>query len=141
MANDFDVSLYHLVYDWARYANKDLGTTMAKKNIGKTYALLRSRRFRVLFTGSTPSSVMFDFLMYGKFVDMGVGRGQKLGDVKGNQTIYRETGIKGRKAKKWFSKVLFPEANTLAKLLSEQFQIEAGNMINENIDNKINLPL
>lgn len=139
--SDIDVSLYKIVYDWARYANKDLGKMLDKKHIGKTFELIKSRKFRVLFNGSTPSSVIFDFLYYGKFVDMGVGKGWKLGDLKGNQTIYKETGIKGRKATKWYSKTIFPEANTLAKILAEEFGIQAINMVNENIDNNINLEL
>ena len=84
---------------------------------------------------------VFTFLNYGKFIDMGVGRGQKIGDVKGNQTIYKETGIKGRKAKKWYSKVIFPEANTLAKLLAENYGIQISNSITESLDDSIILSI
>lgn len=136
-----NASLYKLVYDWARYANADLAKMIDKKRIGKTLALLNSRRFNVVANGEVPDKVVFDFLIRGKFVDMGVGRGQKLGDVKGNQVVYKETGVRGRKPKKWFSKVIFPEANTLAKLLAEQFGIISQNMINESIDSTIKMPL
>lgn len=134
-------SLYKLVYDWARYANDDLGKSIEKKRIGKTLALFNSRKFNVIGTGSLPDKVAFDFLLRGKFVDMGVGRGQKLGDVKGNQAIYSATGVKGRKPKKWFSKVLFPEANTLTKLLADQYGIISQNIIKENIDSTIKMSL
>jgi hypothetical protein len=136
-STNVDVSLYRVVYDWARYANKDMGTMLNKKNIGKSFALVKSRKFQVLFNGSTPSSVMFEFLARGKFSEMGVGRGQKLGDVKGNQVLYREAGVKGRKSKMWFSNVLFPEANTLARILAEEFAIHSVNMIKESIDSTI----
>ena len=115
------INIYQLVYDWARYTNRDLGKSMDKKKVGVTFALVKSRKFRVDGSADDVRRAVFSFLDYGKFTDMGVGRGQKLGDVKGNQVIYRETGVKGRKAKKWYSKVIFPEANTLAKLLAENY--------------------
>ncbi len=134
-------NMYQMVYDWARYANRDLGKSLDKKKVGVTMELVRSRKFRVEGSGDDVQKAIFSFLEYGKFVDMGVGKGQKLGDVKGNQVIYKETGIKGRKAKKWYSKVIFPEANTLAKLLEENYGLKITSELNESLDDAITLSL
>jgi hypothetical protein len=135
-------SISILVSDWSTYLKRDLIKSMLKKKIGNTGNLKNSLSFKIQYgTDGTPEKVIIAFNYYGKFVDMGVGKGQKLGDVKGNKALYRATGIKGRVAKPWWSKTIFPEANTLAALLKEQYGITAINMINENVSPSINMQL
>lgn len=135
------ISMYDLVYDWAKYANQDLGKSLTKKHIGVTGALSSSLKFSLIGPHDDVQKVKFSFLNYGKFSDMGVGRGQKLGDIKGNKTIYKETGVHGRKATKWFSKVIFPEANTLGKLLAVNYGLQISNEINESFSDSVILSI
>ncbi len=110
-----------------------------KKKIGYTGSLAQSIKYHIEYDENGPVKVVFEFNHYGQFVDMGVGKGQKYGDVKGNATLLNAIGVKGRKAKKWYNKTVFPEANTLALLLKEQYGINAINMINESLPGTINL--
>ena len=130
-----------MVADWSAYLKNDLAKMLVKKKIGNTGSLAASVKYHIVSDSDGPVKVVFEFNHYGKFVDMGVGRGQKLGDVKGNAEIMRAAGIKGRKAKKWYSKTIFPEANTLALLLKEQYGIKAIELINDSIQSTINMTM
>lgn len=132
-------SISVLVADWSRYLKQDLAKAILKKKIGRSGALANSIKYHIVHDSEGPVKVVFEFNHYGKFVDMGVGKGQKLGDVKGNAELLRAIGVKGRKAKKWYSKTIFPEANTLATLLKEQYGITAINMVNEVLPSQLNM--
>lgn len=137
----FESRLFHVVDDWAKYLNRDLGKVIAKKNIGVTHALVRSRKYHIKFNGSMPERVVFEFLAYGKFTDMGVGRGQGIGDVKGNRQIMIQTGLHGRVAKKWYSKTITGEFNTLSNILMDQFGIRPMEIVEEEISTTLNMSL
>jgi hypothetical protein len=128
-----------MVADWSAYLKKDLAKMLVKKKIGKTGSLASSIKYNITYDADGPSKVTFYFNHYGKFVDMGIGRGQKIGDVKGNTEILRAAGLKGRVAKKWYTKTIFPEANTLAVLLKENYGIKAIEIINDIIDGAVNM--
>ena len=68
--------------------------------------------------------VMFQFLYYGKFVDMGVGRGTDISKVRDNKTSRMLEGKmlgNRRVAKKWYSKTLFAETATLKEIMAREF--------------------
>ena len=68
--------------------------------------------------------VMFQFLYYGKFVDMGVGRGTNISQVKENRTSRMLMGKmlgNQRIPKKWYSKTLFAETATLKEILAREY--------------------
>jgi len=55
--------------------------------------------------------IVFGFLYYGRFADMGVGKGVKISEVGvGNN----------RKAKPWFAKVFFSQVSELGRILAEK---------------------
>ena len=66
-------------------------------------------------SNGNPQKVTFLFLYYGKFPDMGVGRGVKLGDPSGN-----------RQRKPWYSSVFLKEVYALGRLLAEKYGIDAA---------------
>jgi hypothetical protein len=135
------ITIDQLVADWAQYANRDLGKSLDKRQIGKSLALIKSRKVRVENGSDGPEKIIFEFLNYGRFVDMGVGKGQKLGDVTGNKTIMQAAGLHGRVAKKWYSKVIFGEVNTLSELLLDYFGFRCLSMINESMDKTITMEM
>lgn len=63
-----------------------------------------------------PEKITFLYLYYGKFPDMGVGRGVKLG----------ETG--NRKVKPWYSSTFLKEVNTLGRLMAERYGYDAATL-------------
>lgn len=114
---------------------------ITKKRIGKTGNLKNNIHINIVNGADGPEKVVLTFKHYGKFVDMGVGKGQKLGDVKGNQELAKAIGVKGRKAKKWFSKTFYPEVNTLENLLIKHYGQSAENIIKQLIPGQIQINL
>ena len=81
--------------------------------------------------------IEFAFNYYGKFVDMGVGRGVKIGDVN-EQSISRRLEGRGsgnrRAPKPWYSKTIFAERMKLAEILAKKYAHKGSIVIVENMD-------
>ncbi len=96
-------------------------------HINDSYQLVNSFIQQVISdSGGNPERIEFAFKYYGKFVDMGVGKGITLADVG-----MRETK---RRPKKWYSPVFYAEVRKLALLLAEKYAHKAAIAICENID-------
>lgn len=79
----------------------------------------------------------FAFKYYGKFVDMGVGKGTKISGVKESKTSRRLEGRmlgNRRRAKKWYSKTFHAETMRLREILVEHYAEMGSLTIIENID-------
>ena len=79
----------------------------------------------------------FAFKYYGKFVDMGVGKGTKISGVKESKTSRRLEGRmlgNRRRAKKWYSKTFHAETMRLREILVEHYAGMGSLTIIENID-------
>lgn len=70
--------------------------------------------------------IEFAFLYYGKFVDMGVGRGVTIEDVQ-------DTGNR-RKPKPWYSRTFYAEVQKLARIMAEKYARKGALAIVENVD-------
>ena len=71
-----------------------------------------------------PTLIIFAFNYYGKFVDMGVGRGVPLSEVP----------FSNRRAKPWQSKTFARELGVMAELLSRYYGHRIGIAIANRID-------
>jgi hypothetical protein len=83
------------------------------------------------------AKVEFGFLFYGKFVDMGVGRGTKIGGVRENAANRRLVGkMLGdrRKPKKWYSKALASETMRLSEILGKTYAEGTAAIIKEDFE-------
>jgi hypothetical protein len=81
----------------------------------------------------------FAFKYYGKFVDMGVGKGVKLGRVKENQDSRRLEGKmlgNRRRPKKWYSATFYAEAMKLGEIMAKEFGRRGTVVISENINDR-----
>jgi len=105
--------------------------------IGYSLQLEDSLTLEMMSSGADVSRIEFSFNYYGKFVDMGVGRGMSLGEVAeggiSRRLVGREDGNR-RRAKKWFSPVFYTEVTKLKHLLAEKFARKAVLTIVENMD-------
>ncbi len=102
-----------------------VGWTGALKDIG----------YEIHGTHDTVSQIGFSYEYYGKFVDMGVGKGVKLEDVKSSQQEWRQ-GVGGsrRRAKKWYSRTFYSEVKALTEILAQKYPLRAAITIVENLD-------
>lgn len=116
-----------LIDDWARYTAERLQKSIEKRKVGKTGSLKYSIIYQLMSaTGGDTSSIKHMFNYYGRFVDMGVGKGVGLSEVKGNADLVKLMG--GRKPKKWYSKTYYAEKTELAELLADKYK-EQGTLI------------
>lgn len=131
-----------MVDKWTDQLRNDLRAAIVKKKIGDTGNLSKNLRFKIVHAANgDPVKVIFDMEYYGRMVDMGVGKGVKLGDVKGNYALARANGLKGRRPKKWFSKTFYSDLNALQYKLKTAYGINAVNMVNEGLPYKLNLKM
>jgi hypothetical protein len=109
---------------------------LAKLNIGYYFQLEDSLNFEIIGNGALPAEVRLMFNYYGKFVDMGVGKGVKLEDVKSNRMEF-SAGLEGasrRRPKKWYSKVFYSEVMKLGDILARKYGRMGMLSIVENLD-------
>lgn len=99
--------------------------------------LLDSLTKHIEESAGKPVSVTFTFNYYGRFVDMGVGKGTMIGDVAENKTSRRlegkQTGNR-RRPKPWYASTMYAERIKLIELLAEKYAHRAAITIVENID-------
>ena len=93
---------------------------MEALNIGDTGALLKSLQAQVAAdSNGDPAKITFVFLYYGRFPDMGVGRGVTLSDVPDPR----------RKVKPWYSETFFNEVVKLGRMLATKYGIDAAQAV------------
>ncbi len=113
---------------WGEIAKERLADSVEKHRVTDTHALMAS-----IDVAAATDQVHISYNYYGMFVDMGVGKGVKLGDVRFNAEQKR-AGIGGsrRKPKKWYSKTIFREVAKLGDILASHFGIMgAGAVLSE----------
>jgi hypothetical protein len=123
-----------LIDKWAQITAERLQKSLVKKKIGVTGSLNYSLLYMLKgAAGGDITSIIHEFNYYGRFVDMGAGKGQKIGDVKDNGVMI---GIKGesagRRPKKWYSRTYWAEMNELQELLMIKYGEQAQDIIKEN---------
>jgi hypothetical protein len=123
---------------WAFYTIKIWKEKMRKLRISQSGRLDTSFLKNVV---GTPQggviSIQFSFLYYGKFVDMGVGRGVKIGDVSENKISRRLEGRmlgNRRRPKKWYGKTFYAEVSTLKEILVKEYAHKGVLQIVENLN-------
>lgn len=72
------------------------------------------------------AKIEFAFNYYGKFVDMGVGKGVTLEDVGNPNTT--------RKPKPWYSRTFYAEVKKLTEILAQKYARKGVLTVIENID-------
>lgn len=131
---DFNASKF------AEIAVERFKKALQKKNIGWTLELEKSLTHTLTTNGSGGyASILITFEGYGKFVDMGVGKGVKYEDVRGSQAVWNHVGVRGsRVAKRWIGNTLSNQTKRLAELMSEAYEKAADDILIQ-IANDINI--
>lgn len=118
--------------EWATYAIAHFGEELDKKvygvrtnRAGYQYARikrvsgnLRRTWYQNVTDGDEVSRVMIQFLQYGRFVDMGVGRGVTHTSRVVNRQL--RLGATGRRRKPWYSKRKGYETHRLREILAQK---------------------
>jgi hypothetical protein len=121
---------------WAKFTVKAWQDKISKLKIGSSGQLMDSFvRNVVMGAQGDVVKIQFAFRYYGRFVDMGVGKGVKIGGVRTNATSRRLEGKmlgNRRHPEKWYSKTLRHEQLRLIELLAEYYSQSAIEMIVSN---------
>lgn len=87
---------------WARETIRLFEEQIRKKRIRQSGKLEGSFKYEIeTFANGDIKKIKILYNYYGKFVNLGVGKGQKYDDVKDNKVLNQLSGKKGRRAKKW----------------------------------------
>lgn len=114
-------SKYEMVQRWAEIVIERWQARMEALDVGDTGTLLRSFSAQVeRDSGGDPTKVTFAFLLYGRFPDMGVGRGVTFQDVPSEN----------RQVKPWYSKTFLAEVLKLGRMTATKYGIDAAMAIN-----------
>ena len=132
-----EAEMKKLVSDWALYTIERLQKSTDKRKVGVTGSLRYSLLYHLsAMADGGVSGVKLNFNYYGKFVDMGVGRGQKIEDVKSNREVYNLVGG-GRKPKKWFSRTLYAEVLELRNLMAKKYGEQGIQLVKDTIEDSL----
>ncbi len=118
------IPLQDALSKWGTISIDKFQEQLVKLNVGEVDGnLMRSFVKEVEIANGDSWSVLIKFLKYGRFIDMGVGRGNPLGSpivtIGGNR--YR----RGRQRKNWYSKVKTRETAILHFILRKNYSLLA----------------
>lgn len=110
MAENLNLGL--TVEAWANIVIERWETKLQRLNIRHTGKLADSFHQHVVTQANgNPELIVFTFEYYGKFVDMGVGRGVTIEQVASSN----------RRPKPWYSKQFFSQIEKLKDILAEKY--------------------
>lgn len=125
MSDNQNVTL--TVESWAKIVIERWELQMARTGIRGTGQLLNSLKYTIhTQAGGNPELIHFAFNYYGKFVDMGVGRGVSLETIE----------ISNRKPKPWYSKVFWSQFQKLKEIMVDKYQMKSSISIITEIEKK-----
>jgi hypothetical protein len=119
---------------------------LQKYKIGVTGALMKSFEKEIKKANGNVDAVIFKFLNYGRFDDMGVGRGTDLNGRVLNRKFdrYRDAsghmqGTLARKKKPWYTKNFYREVAKLRGLYQQEYGEQLLQIMESRLSGTINL--
>lgn len=113
-----------IAHKWANITDTVLLKVMKARGIGITDDLYRSVRHKVYQKAGDMIGYDLSFLTYGRFRDMGVGRGTSLSveTTLGNREIIRN---RGRRPGRWYARPFYGRLNALQGVLGHSLMEQA----------------
>lgn len=131
---------------WAKYAIERFKKELKKKKIGKSGELERSFSKALQLRDGDVEAVMIAFNMYGRFRDMGVGRGLSAYERftnRANQAAAKSYGAKvdyvHRGAKRWFNKPKMSQIYKLGEILARSTDAAVSAKVQETMGSMPNI--
>lgn len=125
---------------WAKITIIKWNKKLTSNKIGDTGTLLKSFKYNVLASAQgNVLKIILLFEYYGRFVDMGVGKGVKIGDVKESAASRKLSGNmlgNRRRPKKWYSKTFHAEVMKLSEIFAKEYGHRGVVAITENLSDK-----
>lgn len=122
---------------WAHYAIIEFQKALDKMKIGASRQLFNSFKKQLQASGGDVMAVMIRFLAYGRFVDMGVGRGlaaheraSNRANLVGARAYGANVSYVKRQPKKWYSKTRWAQTMRLQEILARDLEHDIKGWIN-----------
>lgn len=115
-----------LASDWAKYTVHHLYDALNEYDINISGPLFRSIERELVRNGGHIERVLIKFFQYGRFLDIGVGRGVSIG-AAGTSAFSAARNDNGslkkyrRKPKKWFSKSYYADVQRFKEIFAKKF--------------------
>lgn len=120
-----NLELNETVKAWAEIVLDIWDDKIVKYQVMETVALANSLMHHVITSSNgNPELVQFFFNYYGKFVDMGVGKGTDL----------QHATFSNRTKKPWYSKPFYSQVMRLGQILADKYAHKASMAIVENVN-------
>lgn len=121
-----ETTTFEILQEWAEIVIQRWISKISRLNVIDTGELMRSFTSQVYTDANGDASkIVFTFLYYGIFPDMGVGKG----------VPFEKVGQSNRVPKPWFSKQLYNEVKKLGYIMAERYGEKAMEAISL-IENK-----
>ena len=118
---------------WMKRTELIFHREITRLRIGETTQLDKSIDQEVKQKSQTMLEGAFEFLMRGRFVDMGAGRGaRKLETREGNRQLLQKG--KGRRPKKWYSRAFWGRLNDLQGIMGYRMMEAAIDSVKDPIE-------
>jgi hypothetical protein len=114
-----------LANKWLDFTIESFVENMRQLRIQDTGTLMASFKKQVIGSAEGRLQLQLSYALYGKFIDMGVGRGMGQGVRRGDDGYDRIRNSRGRlrrkerKARKWYGREMAYQTKRLAELMSE----------------------
>ncbi|MDR2064446.1 MAG: hypothetical protein LBP85_01855 [Prevotellaceae bacterium] len=116
---------YETLEAWAKIVIERWEHKISNMDVISEGELLRSFQAHVTAdSNGNAEKITFTFAYYGRFAELGVGKGVKAGMES------------ARKKKPWYTKVFFGQVNALARIMAEKYGQQAALAVVENIEMK-----
>lgn len=100
---------------WANYVIERWELEIIRLKINSSGQLLKSFTSEIITqSNGNVEKITFAFDYYGKFIDMGVGRGVTVAEVSQSN----------RRPKPWYNKTFFSQVKKLGEIMAEKYQNE-----------------
>lgn len=140
------VAKHRTVEAWAEIAIKEFQKALDKKKIHDTRFLFESFKNELRSSGGDVQSVILRFAMYGRFVDMGVGRGVKAYERKSNKANLiaakrygANVSYNRRQPRRWYNKTKVSQTLRLQEILIRDLGNEITTWIADSFKGEIDV--
>jgi hypothetical protein len=127
MAENLNLGL--TVQAWANIVIERWETKLVRLKVRNTGKLIDSFYSHVRYQANgNPELILFTFEYYGKFLDMGVGRG----------VTYEQVESSGRKRYPWYNRMFYSQMAKLREILAAKYEMKAQISIADQLDTSKN---
>jgi hypothetical protein len=134
--NNENLDQYITVSKWRGIAYDEIRKSFIKKNINVD-SLHESIFINILAKNSDVQKVAFVFDAYGKFVDMGVGRGWAIGSRREHmikKVAGNSVSSKPRRRKQFYSRTIFHQGHRLHEIMVKFYGIKMMTTVERLLD-------